>query len=491
MSVAGLMAAIKGALADRLPGKLRVVGEISNLSDRNHWFFSLKDGDAVIRCVMFASSVKRVRFKVRDGAEVVATGRVDVYPAQGSVQFYVDKLEPVGEGALEQRLRELIDELRGEGYFDPEHKRALPAVPTRIAVVTSRSAAALQDVIDTARRRWAGCELVLLDVRVQGDQAAQQIAKALRTLDEHGEAMGIDAIILTRGGGSIEDLWAFNERIVADAVYRCRLPIVAAIGHETDVTVAELVADHRCATPTQAAMTLVPDREMLERQIEQARHRLTLALRRRAEHARERLQAVQRHPAIHRPQRLVVRATQSLDALIGRLDRAMPALAAARKPQLETLSRALPLALKRRAKREQDALDQLARALPLAMTRRLARERESLDALARQLDAVGPQRVLARGYTYTLGPDQQLIRSAKTAKQLGQLTTVFADGRVASQVEGSAAPTTPSPAPIRQSAANSDPDSPAKPAAKRAKNPRRRSRKPPPAGPSLFDATDA
>eukprot|EP00752_Nemacystus_decipiens_P016063 g14359.t1 len=156
MSVAGLLNQIKTAVNANLPGKLRVVGEISNLSDRNHWFFSLKDGEAVIRCVMFASAARAVSFKARDGVEVVATGRVDVYPAQGSVQLYVDKLEPVGQGALEQRLRDLINELKSEGYFDPEHKRPLPTMPTRIAVVTSRSAAALQDVINTASKRWAG-----------------------------------------------------------------------------------------------------------------------------------------------------------------------------------------------------------------------------------------------------------------------------------------------------------------------------------------------
>ncbi|MEM9345193.1 MAG: exodeoxyribonuclease VII large subunit [Planctomycetota bacterium] len=444
VSVAGLLSQIKSAVNAQLPGKVRVVGEVSNLSDRNHWFFSLKDGEALIRCVMFASAARSVGFKARDGVEVIATGRVDVYPAQGSVQLYVDKLEPVGQGALEQRLRELINELRGEGYFDPEHKQPLPSMPTRIAVVTSRSAAALQDVIDTAVRRWPGCELVLVDVRVQGDAAAAQIAEAVNRLSQHGERLGIVAILLTRGGGSIEDLWAFNERVVADAIWDCTLPVVAAIGHETDVTVAELVADERCATPTQAAMTLVPDQAMLQQQVDQAADRLRLSLARRAQHERQRLHAAERHPAISRPERPVMQARQSIDRLASRLDRALPATIGTHQPRLESLCKALLQ----------------------AMARRMVREREALDALVRELDAVGPASVLGRGYTYTLGPKGELLRSAEAASAAGRLTTVFSDGKVASHVEGS------TPEPIQ-------------PAPKPA--PRRRSRRKPPPGPGLFD----
>lgn len=413
LSVVTLLNQIKTAVNTNLPGKVRVLGEISNLSDRNHWFFSLKDGEAVIRCVMFASSARAVGFKVGNGVEVVATGRVDVYPAQGSVQLYVDTLEPVGQGALEQRLRAMIDELKAEGYFEPEHKQPLPTMPTRIAVVTSRSAAALQDVINTTSKRWAGCALVLVDVRVQGEAAAPQIAEAINRLSAHGRDLGIDAILLTRGGGSIEDLWAFNERAVADAIWGCSLPVVAAIGHETDVTVAELVADERCATPTQAAMTLVPDREMLDRQVDQSADRLRLALTRRAQHERQRLHAAQRHPAISRPDRLAKQAQQALNGLSHRLDRALPAITATHQPKLEAI----------------------AKALPQAIARRLRRETESLDALQRELEAVGPASVLARGFTYTLGPDGQVLKSAEAASEAQHLTTVFTDGRVDSTVE--------------------------------------------------------
>ncbi|MEM7624908.1 MAG: exodeoxyribonuclease VII large subunit [Planctomycetota bacterium] len=391
-TVARLADEIKGALAANLPGKLRVVGEVSNLSDRNHWFFSLKDEKAAIRGVMFASTARRVGFPVRDGMQVVATGRIDFYDAQGSVQFYVEKLEPVGEGARELALRTLMQELRDLGYFAPEHKKPLPAIPTRLAVVTSRSAAALQDVIDTARRRWGGCELVLVDVRVQGDDAAPGISAALNYLSRHGRRRGIDAVLLTRGGGSIEDLWAFNERVVADAIFDCALPVVAAIGHETDTTVAELVADLRCATPTQAAMTLVPDRAVLQDQVAQLGRRLSLSLGRRLEISRHRLDATARHPLFQRPQRLVDDARQRVDQLDRRLLAALP--------------------------------------------RRVAEARRRVESLSRTLDAVSPKHVLERGYSYTLGPDGKLLRRAADAPTGSSLTTVLADGQVRSTVDG-------------------------------------------------------
>jgi len=402
-SVTELASQIKDALADHLPRRVRVVGEVSNLSDRNHWFFSLKDGGvsgrasggnsggASIRSVMFASAARKVGFPVRDGMEVVATGRIDFYDAQGSVQLYVDQLEPVGEGARELALRAMIEELRGLGYFAPEHKKPIPGVPRKIAVVTSRSAAALQDVINTAGQRWAGCELVLVDVRVQGEVAAPQIAAALRRLSRDGEAFGLDAILLTRGGGSIEDLWAFNERVVADAVFDCKIPIVAAIGHETDTTVAELVADLRCATPTQAAMTLVPDRAVLDQQVDQLARRMSLALQRRAEVARHRLDAAARHPLFQRPERFVDDARQHIHRLEHQLTTALP--------------------------------------------RRVTADRRRLAAMARTLDAVSPRNVLQRGYSYTLDSEGKLLRRTSDAKPGHTLTTVLADGQVQSTVE--------------------------------------------------------
>ncbi|MEM6459601.1 MAG: exodeoxyribonuclease VII large subunit [Planctomycetota bacterium] len=398
-SVAELNGQIKTALSNhfRGRGKVRVVGEVSNLSDRSHWFFTLRDAeaDAAVSCVMFASAARAVGFPVSDGMRVVASGRVDFYEATGRTQLYVDRLEPVGEGARELALRRLLEELRGLGYFDPDRKRPLPAVPRKIAVVTSRSAAALQDVIDTTRRRWAGCALSLVDVRVQGPDAAPQVAAALRWLSDQGQAHGIDAVILTRGGGSLEDLWAFNERDVADAVFDCTLPVVAAIGHETDTTVAELVADARCATPTQAAMTLVPDRAVLAEQVDQLAAGLGGALRRRLERARYRLDMAANHPRLRDPRGLTAPPRERVERLSARLHEALP--------------------------------------------RRLAAERQRVAALSRTLEAVAPQRVLERGYSVTLGPDGKALAAAADATPGATLTTVLADGRVRSVVEGEGA----------------------------------------------------
>ncbi len=394
LSVSGLAGMIKGVIADNMPRKIKVVGEVSNLSDRTHWFFSLKDEGAAIRAVCFAATAKRVKFKMADGMQVVVTGRVDYYDAQGSIQLYVDDIQAVGQGNLEMEFRALCEELRQLGYFDSTLKRRLPFVPKKVAVITSRKAAALQDVIDTADRRWAGCQLYLCDVRVQGEYAAGEIAKMIDALSEHGTAAGVDVIILTRGGGSIEDLWAFNERVVADAIYRCSIPIVAAIGHETDTTIAELVADARCATPTQAVMRVIPDAEALSEQINSLASRLKLVLNRRLSFEQQRLGAIQRHPIFKRPQTLVEIQKQRVLHLKQRLSAGLPGLA--------------------------------------------RQGRQQLEALVRQLESVNPKNVLKRGYSYTLDAMGKVLTDASQVGAGDKLVTVLDQGQVESVVSGGA-----------------------------------------------------
>lgn len=382
---------IRGVLADGLPSTLQVIGEVSNFSGRQHWFFSLKDQDATLSCVCFASAARRVVFPMTNGLQVVATGRIDYYDAQGRLQLYVDKIEPVGQGALELQFRALCERLREKGYFDLQRKKSLPLIPRCVAVITSCQAAALQDVINTAQRRWPGCRLMLFDVRVQGDGAAPQISAAIQALSHHGASLNIDAIILTRGGGSIEDLWAFNEPIVAEAIFQCDLPIVAAIGHETDTTIAELVADMRCATPTQAAMTLIPDQHVLEQQIEQLTRRLGLLLKRKVELSRQRFHAVQQHPIFRRPQRMTELISQRLDGLAHRLQATVP--------------------------------------------KHFEQCRQRLELLAKHLESVGPTNVLSRGYSYTLSADGRVVRSTDEVAQGDRITTVVAQGQMTSIVE--------------------------------------------------------
>ncbi len=393
LTVSALASRIDGALRSAFGGTVRVVGEISGFRDRTHWYFDLKDPNAVVSCVMFASNARKMRFSPSDGLEVVVSGRVEFYAPGGRTTLVVTKVEPVGEGALDAALRKLIEELRAEGYFDPDNKLEIPPMPRAVAVITSRTGAALQDVIDTARRRNPGVVIYTIDVRVQGERAAGEIALAIEGVDAIAEEYGIDTIILTRGGGSLEDLWAFNEREVADAVYDCQTPIIAAIGHETDVTVAELVADARAATPTQAAMHAIPDGAALIEQVTSSARRMRTAMVRRIERGRDRVESRARHPMLRDPSAFLREGRERVEAL--------------------------------------------GRAMSRAVRTGMAVRVSTLESRTRELEAISPTRVLDRGYSVTLAPDGSVLRKATDAKAGQELTTVLRDGRVRSVVESS------------------------------------------------------
>ena len=243
-------------------GRVAVEGELSSLKRHTsgHVYFDLKDEGARIACVIWRSRVSRaLRFEPEDGVQVVAHGRLDVYPPRGSYSLIVERLEPRGVGALLLQLERLKEELRGKGWFD--RSRRLPAMPRMIGVVTSRDGAALRDFLRTRSLRWKGYPVRLCHAPVQGPGAAAEIAEAIDRLD----ASGVDVIVLCRGGGALEDLWAFNERPVAEAVWRAGVPVVSGIGHESDTTLVDLVADHRAHTPTAAAQTVVPERSAVRR----------------------------------------------------------------------------------------------------------------------------------------------------------------------------------------------------------------------------------
>jgi len=430
---------VRDALGRHVPLAIRVVGEVSNFADRRHWFFSLKDEQASLRCVMFASAVRGARhqeMRLEDGQQVVATGRLDFYDAQGQLQLYVEALEPAGLGSLELKFRRLCAQLRQKGYFDAQRKRPLPLVPRGVAVVTSAGGAALQDVINTARKRWAGCRLLLFDVRVQGAEAAPQIARALDALSRDGSRRDIDAVILTRGGGSIEDLWAFNEPSVAAAIYRSRVPVVAAIGHETDTTIAELVADLRCATPTQAAMQVVPDAAALRHQVDQVQRRMAATVGRQQELAMARLAAIERLVIFRRPQQALRPSLDRLDRLAAALNRAQLARVAAGRTHLGDVRVGLDRCAPRGAQRvAAHRLGALAARLTPAAARRISSDRQRLGAVARRLAALGPANVLRRGYSYTVGPDGRVVASVNRVRGGDLVTTHLHDGRFASRVE--------------------------------------------------------
>ncbi len=411
LTVSQVAQLITSTLERRMPSPLRVIGQVSSLNCQNHWFFSLKDETAVLRCVAWASAARGFGFVPEEGTEVVATGHVSHYGPQGRTQLYVRELKPVGAGALELKFRAMCDELRRLGYFGEKRKRPLPPFPRRIAVITSAGGAAVHDVIATAAERCPAVTLLIVDVRVQGEGAAAQIARAIRRVGRRSRTLGIDAILVTRGGGSAEDLWAFNERVVADAVYDCAVPVVAAIGHESDTTVIELVADARAATPTQAVMRLVPAARELHRQLDHVEHRLAFLTGRHLERLRQRLDAAARHVLFRDPAALLSRAGETL----------------------EMRQRDLRRAVRRRVD-QRPALSQRQGRLGRAVTVQLRRARERVEGLGRQLAGVDPHGVLGRGYSYTTTADGRLVACVGDVKAGQPIVTRVSDGSIDSVV---------------------------------------------------------
>ena len=259
---------IKAILGDNLPGRLTIMGEITDMRPHQsgHSYFSLKDEVAQLPCVMWKSRFSKVKFKPENGQAVLASGFVDVYVPRGRYQFMVGKLEPAGIGTLQLAFGQMVKRLEAQGLFADEHKKPLPPYPQRIGILTSESGAAIQDIKDSIRNRWPCAKLFLYPVPVQGEGAAEKIAIALNSVNKRSKELKLDIISLGRGGGSLEDLWVFNEEVVAMAIFESQIPVISAVGHEFDTTISDLVADARASTPTKAGITAVPDiREVLNR----------------------------------------------------------------------------------------------------------------------------------------------------------------------------------------------------------------------------------
>ncbi|MCC5822604.1 MAG: exodeoxyribonuclease VII large subunit [Phycisphaerales bacterium] len=445
LTITQLAVRIDAALKSGVPGRVRVVGEVSNVSSRTHWYFSLKDEGAVVSAVAFASTARKLRVLPTQGERVIATGRLDYYAPGGRVSLIIDELEPLGQGALERELKARVEMLRERGWLDPETKRPLPAFPRTIAVVTSKDGAAVQDVIDTARRRCPAVALLIVDVRVQGERAAPDVSEAVRLLSATAHRLGIDAILVTRGGGSLEDLWAFNEITVAEAIRNTAVPVVAAIGHETDTTIAELVADHRAATPTQAVMALIPDAGALQEQLDALARRVSTAARQHAIAERKRLSMLAGRPAFRDPARV-------LDAHRDRLGSLTRQLAAGARTAAMQAERRLHRAAARLERhrpgviqaRREEALRALEDRLDRAVRTRARAAADTLDALHRELHAVGPLQVLARGFSVTTTPDGRLLRAAGEVTAGDEILTRLQSGTIRSGVLGPG-DTTPAP----------------------------------------------
>ena len=322
---------------DEILSQTCVRGELSNykIHSSGHHYFTLKDEGAVISCVLFRSDAMRLRFRPESGMKVILTGRVSLFPRSGQYQLYVSHMQPDGAGDLAVAFEQLKQKLQVQGLFDAAHKKPLPRYPERVALVTSPTGAAVRDMIRILGRRWPLASVLVCPVRVQGEGAAEEIAAMLELVDAAGLA---DVIITGRGGGSLEDLWAFNEEIVARAIYRCKTPVISAVGHEPDVTIADFAADVRAATPSNGAELAVCDRTELRAFLEQQARRMEKAQERRLELLRQRLRRLSERPVLRSPEGSLQQKELLLELLRQRLERAAAAAVEKRQRQFAALS---------------------------------------------------------------------------------------------------------------------------------------------------------
>jgi exodeoxyribonuclease VII large subunit len=482
-------AMIGGAVARHLPPTLHVLGEIGDFSraGSGHFYFSLKDQESELRCVMWRSDAQRLKFTVETGMQVIATGGIEVYVPRGTYQLMVRRLEPRGAGALEVAFRQLRERLQREGLLDPRRKRPLPLLPRRIAVLTSEHGAALRDILQTIARRCPCIEVHVIPVPVQGAAAAPAIARALRRLSESAAELEIEVAIVGRGGGSLEDLWAFNEEIVARAVVACSVPVVSAVGHEVDVSISDLVADVRAATPTAAAELVAPQRLELLALLERQAARAQRAFRHALELERSRITRILSHAWLKRPIDLLRLKGQTIDEnvrrahlLIGRhetslrarlrdaemrllqfgcgvdfvrqehrLTQRVGALRIAFTRRVTLLERELQrrVAALRRAAAESpraqaaERIRQVEARLTNMMFASIRHARELLDARLEALSACDPKRVLQRGYSITRDArTRKVIRSVDQVRDGTRLATEVANGEFRSTVENPSQP---------------------------------------------------
>ncbi len=385
---------------------LWVRGEISDFkAHRNgHWYFSLRDAEARVRCVMWRGDVQRAPTRPSDGMLVTAFGQMTVYTTGGDLQLRVTRLGAEGDGLWRKALEETLTRLRNDGLLEEARKRALPRLPKVVAVVTSPDGAALQDIRAVAARRFAGVQLVLVPAKVQGDGTADELVRALAMIDRWG---GADVVIIGRGGGAREDLWAFNDERVARAVAACRVPVISAVGHEVDVSVVDLVADFRAPTPSAAAEAAVPDRDALVRDVVSLRGRLTSAT----------LRALQRR-------------RQVVSGVGGRFASGARGLAALERARLRAFGQAMAMHSRRALVRKHTVLDGLRPGLTTFPVANLAPRSAALAALAGRLDALSPLATLGRGYAVARSLDGLAMASVGDFSPGAAFDVLLADGAV-------------------------------------------------------------
>lgn len=391
MTVSQITAEVRDVVS-RAFGKVVVVGEITNLTQHasGHVYFSLKDSHAVLKCILWASKAERLKFKLHNGLTLIVRGKIDLYPPQGTYSLHAEEVSPQGMGPLELAFRQLYEKLEARGWFSTEHKKPIPSFPKRLGLVTSTSGAALKDMLRILTQRWPLTEVWVIPVPVQGDTAGKDIAETLHWLNTLTQQP--DLLILSRGGGSMEDLWAFNEEIVADAIFRCRIPIITGIGHETDTTIADLVADQRAPTPTAAASLAVPHVEEWLERLRGAYTRLKQLTVENLQWEWDRLERLRQHRLFANPMQAIEDGRQELDEWNERL--------------------------------------------VAAIQRRWLTSQKELARSSAVLAALSPLQVLGRGYSVTRNTTtgQPLQKSSDVAPG-ENIETILQTGRLISRVE--------------------------------------------------------
>ena len=422
---------------EREYGDVWVEGEISNFRahDSGHLYFTLKDQNAQIRAVMFRSSARLLRFRPDDGMQIVLRGRVTIYEDRGELQISAEYLEPKGAGALQVAFEQLKAKLEAEGLFDSSRKKAIPVLPRRIGIVSSPQAAALRDILNILRRRHHSANVLIFPAQVQGEAAALEVSAGVRYFNK---ARNVDVIIVARGGGSAEDLAAFNHEGLARAVASSEIPIISAVGHETDFTIIDFVADRRAETPSAAAELVIRSRQEVEEQAEGLQQRLVRAIRYRLLMGRQVLTELAQHGAFARMMDAINQRQQKLDDLQYRVDRAERQILERNRRRSESASAAVRhYDLQRILASIRKELEAQAGTMVAAMRTSLLRSQSRLDQLASQLQALSPVAILERGYALVFDSRGNLLKNAEQVRTGDEISARLAKGSVTATVKKS------------------------------------------------------
>lgn len=415
-------------------GSLWLSGEISNFTQpvSGHWYFTLKDKNAQVRAAMFRMRNLRVNFKPQNGMQVVVRANISLYEPRGDYQIIVESMQPAGEGLLQQQFEQLKMKLAAEGLFAQQYKKEIPAHCRKIGVITSASGAALHDILQILRRRNPALEVIIYPTLVQGKEAAQDIVASIEIANKRQEC---DVLIVGRGGGSLEDLWCFNEEIVARAIFASQIPIISAVGHETDVTIADFVADLRASTPSAAAELLSRDQKELWQKIDYLQQRLEIAFTYKLNRYLQRLERLQLRLKNQHPQARLQLQRQQYFYLQQRLTQAIADYLQRRQQLQASLSQRLSqLPLTLQIKTQQRTLNHWQTRLQTAINTVLQHQQHKLANLGGRLDNISPLKVLQRGYTVTTSLDTKLVSSIQQVTIGQEIATRTVDGKLISQI---------------------------------------------------------